>query len=314
MALSSSKTPILAIKKHLFWLVVCSGMGPWGATPEPAPYFVALGSSKTPILGIQNHLFWLVLCSGMGPLSATPEPTRYFVALCSSKTPILGIQKHLFWLVVFSGMGAWSAPPEPTRYFVASSSSKTPILGIQKHLFWRVVCSSMPGWSATPEPTQYSVALCSSKTQFTVFVQSCMIFHLLIISTHLCKIPSEAEQLQWMHDHVFRTVAELQGGLRDPSSLAFVPLYVTPKSEAPAYAARPPFRPPGLHDPKRQRQLRPHQRRLDQGFMAEQRCEEEKFTCVLMFKYWGLPSQTDRHREGSMLGDRLASTSLWMMR
>lgn len=73
------------------------------------------------------------------------------------------------------------------------------------------------------------------------------------MSTHLRKVPSEAEQVTWMQQHRISTVADLQGGLRDPSSLALLPLYVATKSEVPAYPARAPYRAPGQRDAKRQK-------------------------------------------------------------
>ena len=73
------------------------------------------------------------------------------------------------------------------------------------------------------------------------------------MSTHLRKVPSEAEQVAWMQEHGISTVADLQGGLRDPSSLALLPLYVATKSEVPAYLARAPYRAPGQRDAKRQK-------------------------------------------------------------
>ena len=135
------------MQKHLFWPMVCSGMGGWGATPEPTCYFLALCISKRPILGMQTHVFWPKMCSGMGGWGATPEPRCYFLALCCSKTPILGIQKHFFWPKMCSGMSGWGTTPEPTCYFLALCSSKRPIPGMpipgmQKNPFsgpWRAV-------------------------------------------------------------------------------------------------------------------------------------------------------------------------------
>ena len=109
--------------------MVCRGMGGWGATPEPTRCFLALCSSKTPILGVQKHPFWLVVCSGMGVWSDTPEPTAYFLTWCISNTAILGIQKHSFWLVVCSGMGVWSATPGPTGYFWHGAVQRHPSQG-----------------------------------------------------------------------------------------------------------------------------------------------------------------------------------------
>ena len=139
LALCSAKTPILGIQNHVFWPLVCRGMGGWGATPEPARYFLALCRPKTSILRIQKHSFWPMVCRCMGGWGATPEPPRYFLALCSSKTPVLGIQKHSFWPMVCRGMGGSGATPEATRYFLALYSSKTPILRIEKHSFWPMV-------------------------------------------------------------------------------------------------------------------------------------------------------------------------------
>ena len=73
------------------------------------------------------------------------------------------------------------------------------------------------------------------------------------MSTHLRKVPSEADQLRWMQEHGISTVADLQGGLRSPSSLALLPMYVAMKSEVPTYPARAPYRPPGQRDAKRQK-------------------------------------------------------------
>ena len=101
------KTPLLAHGVQWYgWL---------GRHPRTHIIFLlAFCSSKTPILGMQKHLFWPMVCSGLGGWGATPEPKRYWLALCSSKTLILGMHKHLFCPKVCSGMGGWGATPEPT--------------------------------------------------------------------------------------------------------------------------------------------------------------------------------------------------------
>ena len=42
-----------------------------------------------------HYLCWPVGYSGMGVWGATPEPKQYFLALCTSNTIIRGTQKHL---------------------------------------------------------------------------------------------------------------------------------------------------------------------------------------------------------------------------
>ena len=74
-----------------------------------------MGASK---IAHFKHLFWPMVCRGMGVWGTTPEPKQYFLAFCSSNTTILGTQKHLCWpLGGYSGMGVWSATPEPIQYF-----------------------------------------------------------------------------------------------------------------------------------------------------------------------------------------------------
>ena len=135
------RTIIRGMQKHLGWPVGYSGMGVWGATPEPKQYFLALCSANTTILGIQEHLCWPKGYSGRGAWGATPDPKQYFLALCSSNTPIPGIQKHLCWPVGYSGMGVSGATPEPKQYIFGTvqfkhhhqRNSKTPLLanGVQ---------------------------------------------------------------------------------------------------------------------------------------------------------------------------------------
>ena len=45
-----------------------------GAAPEPKQYLLALCISNIPIIGIQKKLCWLLSHSGMGVWGATPEP------------------------------------------------------------------------------------------------------------------------------------------------------------------------------------------------------------------------------------------------
>ena len=54
LAFSISNTPMLGIQKHFFWLMMCRGMGVWGATPKPSQSFLARPILNTPILGIQS--------------------------------------------------------------------------------------------------------------------------------------------------------------------------------------------------------------------------------------------------------------------
>ena len=138
-------------RKTPSWLAVCSGMGGWGATPEPKRYFVALCSSKTPILS-ENTFFWLVVCRAR-VLGVPPQnPHGIFWHCAAAKHPSY-VSKNTFsglWCAVVWVVGA---PSENAHdFFQHLCSSKTPILGLQKHLFWLVVCSVMGGWSASPQP------------------------------------------------------------------------------------------------------------------------------------------------------------------
>ena len=86
--------------------------------PGTQTLFLALRTSNTTVIGMQKHLRWPMVYSGMGVWGATPEPKQIFLALCISTTTVLGIQKHLDWPTGYSGRGVWSATPEPKQYFL----------------------------------------------------------------------------------------------------------------------------------------------------------------------------------------------------
>ena len=123
-----------------------------GAPPQNPNTSSGIVHFKDTHSNTQKHLLWPMVCSGMGGWGATPEPHDYFLAFCISKTPTIGIHSHFFWPRVRSGMGGWGATPEPQQFSMPFFISKPPILGIQKHLFWHMVCCGMGGWGATPEP------------------------------------------------------------------------------------------------------------------------------------------------------------------
>ena len=104
--------------------------------PGTQTLFLALRTSNTTVIGMQKHLRWPMVYSGMGVWGATPEPKQIFLALCISTTTVLGIQKHLDWPTGYSRRGVWSAIPEPKHYFLALCISNTTALGIQIHLCW----------------------------------------------------------------------------------------------------------------------------------------------------------------------------------
>ena len=103
-----------------------------------------------PSQGIQKHLFWPMLCSGMGGWGAGPEHTRCFLALCSSKTPILGIQKHFFWPMVVQWYGWLGRHSRTHTIFSGILQFKDTHPRDPKHISWPMVCSGMGGWGATP--------------------------------------------------------------------------------------------------------------------------------------------------------------------
>ena len=58
-------------------------------------YFFALHVPNTPIPGIQNHLFWPMVCRGMGVWGATAEPHDIFWH-CPFQTPPSHVSKNTF--------------------------------------------------------------------------------------------------------------------------------------------------------------------------------------------------------------------------
>ena len=88
-----------------------------GRHPRIQATFMALCIANITIQGIQKHFCWTVGHSGIGVWGATPEPRHHFMALCISNNTILGIQKHHCWPMGYGGMSVWGATPEPEEYF-----------------------------------------------------------------------------------------------------------------------------------------------------------------------------------------------------
>ena len=170
--------------KHLFWPMVCRGMGVWGTTPEPKQYFLAFCSSNTTILGTQKHLCWpLGGYSGMGVWSATPEPIQYFFVHCKHphpryskislvacgvqrcvrlgrhprtqlavRTPPSQVPRNTF-AGLWGGTVVWvlEAPPQNPNNFFWHCPLQTPPSQVSKNTFFGVWCAEVCAFGAPPQ-------------------------------------------------------------------------------------------------------------------------------------------------------------------
>ena len=116
LALCNPNTPIPGIQEDPCCPMEYSGIGVWGATPEPKQHFEPCAIQtphprypRTPLLPYGVQWYW---CLGRHPRTQTT-----FVALCNSNTPVPGIQKSLCCAMEYSGIGVWGATPEPKQYF-----------------------------------------------------------------------------------------------------------------------------------------------------------------------------------------------------
>ena len=86
----------------------------FGAPPQNPNKFLALSISNTPILGIQKHVFWPMVCRGIGVWGATAEPKQYIFGVVHFKHtdfryPQTGFLDH--GVQRYGREGAWPLTP-----------------------------------------------------------------------------------------------------------------------------------------------------------------------------------------------------------
>ena len=144
-------TAILGIQKHLCWPVGCTGMGVWGATPEPLNMFW-LCAFQTPLYRVSKTTFARLWGAQVWVFGAPPENHSIFSGLAHSKRPYTGYPKTPLLASGEHRYECLGRHPRTQGHFLAFHISNTPILGIQKHVCSLVGCTIMAVWGAILEP------------------------------------------------------------------------------------------------------------------------------------------------------------------